>query len=286
METYIASVYFDAHRIAYRGRMQKLDTELTESLHQFITTWKLIGKGFPQTDQSDKPGLAISWPDTHFPFYNALFLSEAISNAQTLEENVQRAAEYMRTRQHGGLLLVCLDNLSGAAKEGLEATLARTKLIPSIPMTGMAGDILPIESPGHPALHFVRIEDNATIQTFAELNCKAYNLPLETALSVSKEHTLWKEHAYGFLAYEGDRAVATATAIINEGCIFLFLVATLPEAQRKGYGKAVVRHALQTAYEATGIRRTVLHATHAGYPIYSRLGYHPTVRFVGCLQAS
>lgn len=266
--------------------MHDQDTELAESLHQFITTWKMIGKGFPQTDQSDKPGVAVSWPDTHFPFYNALFLSEAISNAQILEEHVQRAAEYMQTRQHGGLLLVCLDNLSGAAKESLEATLARAKLIPAIPMTGMAGDILPIESPEHPALRFVRIEDDATIQTFAEINCKAYSLPLETALSVSKEHTLWIEHAYGFLAYQGDRAVATATAIINDGCIFLFLVATLPEAQRKGYGEAVVRHALQTAYEATGIRRTVLHATDAGHPIYSRLGYHPTVKFVGCLPAS
>ena len=266
--------------------MQKQHPELTESLHQFITSWKMIGKEFPQTDQNDKPGLAVSWPDTHFPFYNALFLSEAMSDAGVLEENVQRAAEYMRTRRHGGLLLVCIDNLSGAAKEGLEATLTRTKFIPAIPMTGMAGDILPIESPGHAALHFVRIEDSATIQTFAELNCKAYHLPLETAVSVSREHTLWKKHAYGFLAYKGERAVATATAIINDGCIFLFLVATLPEAQRKGYGEAVVRHALQTAYEATGIRRTVLHATDAGYPIYSRLGYHPTVKFVGCLQAS
>jgi hypothetical protein len=266
--------------------MQKQHPELTESLHQFITSWKMIGKEFPQTDQSDKPGLAVSWPDTHFPFYNALFLSEAISDAEVLEENVQRAAKYMRTRRHGGLLLVCIDNLSGAAKEGLEATLTRAKLIPAIPMTGMAGDILPIESPGHPGLHFVRIEDSATIQTFAELNCKAYNLPLETAVSVSKEHTLWEKHAYGFLAYEGERAVATATAIINDGRIFLFLVATLPEAQRNGYGESVVRYALQTAYQATGIRRTVLHATDAGYPIYSRLGYHTTVKFVGCLQAS
>ncbi len=65
-------------------------------------------------------------------------------------------------------------------------------------------------------------ESDATIQMFAELNCGAYNLPLET--SVSEEHTLWKEHAYGFIAYEGGRAVATATAIINDGCIFLFLV--------------------------------------------------------------
>jgi hypothetical protein len=57
----------------------------------------------------------------------------------------------------------------------------------------------------------------------------------------------------------------------------------MPEARCKGYGEAVVRHALQTAYEATGISRTVLHATEAGYPLYLRLGYSPTVKFMGCM---
>jgi GNAT superfamily N-acetyltransferase len=88
------------------------------------------------------------------------------------------------------------------------------------------------------------------------------------------------------VAYEGAKPVATATAIINDNCIFLFLVATLPEARRKGYGEAVVRHALQTAHEATGITRTVLHATDAGYPVYLRIGYHPTAKFMGCMLAS
>jgi predicted acetyltransferase len=79
--------------------------------------------------------------------------------------------------------------------------------------------------------------------------------------------------------------VSTATAIINGHCIFLFL-ATMPEVRRKGYGEAVVRHALQTAYEATGISRSVLHATEAGYPLYLRLGYHQTVKFMGCMLGS
>jgi hypothetical protein len=52
-----------------------------------------------------------------------------------------------------------------------------------------------------------------------------YGVPIETRLSLVNEHTLWHEHAYGFVAYEGDKPVATATAIINEGCLFLFLVA-------------------------------------------------------------
>lgn len=263
--------------------MHKENVELVESLHQFITIWKLIGKPFSQVDSTDRPGLAISWPNTAFPFYNSLFLAEQLTDAHILQKRVEDAAAYMRGRPYGGLFIVCLDNLGGSAKENLAAILAQTRFAQAIPMTGMAGDILPMESPGHPDLLFVRISDDSTIRAFAELNCVSYGVAMETSLSLVKEHTLWHEHAYGFVAYEGDKPVSTATAIINEGCLFLFLVATAPEARRKGYGEATVRHALQTAHEATGIRRTVLHATEAGYPLYLRLGYHPTVKFMGCM---
>jgi GNAT superfamily N-acetyltransferase len=261
-------------------------SELVESLHQFITIWRLIGKPFPQVDATNKPGLAISWPNTQFPFYNSVFLTEELTDVQVLQERVQQAAAYMRVRPYGGLFVVCLDNVSGSAKEKLAAILAQAKFVQAIPMTGMAGDILPMKAPGHSVLRFVRISDNSTIQAFAELNCAAYGVSIETGRSLLKEHTLWHEHAYGFVAYEGDKPVSTATAIINEGCLFLFLVATMPEARCKGYGEAVVRHALQTAHKATGISRTVLHAAEAGYPLYLRLGYHPTVKFIGCMLGS
>jgi GNAT superfamily N-acetyltransferase len=57
------------------------------------------------------------------------------------------------------------------------------------------------------------------------------------------------------------------------------LVATSPDHQRKGYAEAVMRRALDEAREAWGVRRTVLHATAAGQPIYRRMGYADTVRF-------
>ena len=263
--------------------MHKENIELLESLHQFITIWKLIGKPFPQVDSTDRPGLVISWPNTAFPFYNSLFLAEQLTDAHVLQKYVEEAAAYMRGRPYGGLFVVCPDNLSGSAKENLATILTRARFKQAIPMTGMAGDILPMESLGHPDLRFVRILDDSTIQTFAELNCVSYGIPIETSLSLVKEHTLWHEHAYGFIAYIGDKPVSTATAIINEGCLFFFLIATAPEAQRKGYGEATVRHALQTAHEATGIKRTVLHASDPGYPVYLRIGYHPTAKFMGCL---
>ena len=266
--------------------MQSTKTELEESLHQFVTTWRLFARPFPQADLSDKPGLAVSWPGTHFPFYNIVFLTEELKDQDVLRDRMREAATHLRTSQVSGLFLVCLDRLSGAAEHNFGSILAQEKLVPAIPMTGMAGDILPLAGAPHPDLRFVRISDNNTIRIFAEINCAAYGIPAETALSLVDEHTFWKEQAYGFLACVGDEPVATATAIINENCIFLFLVATMPEAQRKGYGNAVVRHALNTAYAATGIKRSVLHATEAGYPVYLRLGYHPTGKFMGCMLES
>jgi GNAT superfamily N-acetyltransferase len=266
--------------------MEQTNTELAESLHQFITIWKMIGRPFPRVDQTDKPGLAITWPNTQFPFHNALFLTGRLTDAQVLLDRVQEAAAYMRASTNGGWFVVCLDNVRGAAKESLPTILDQAKFVQAIPMTGMAGNILPMKASGHPALRFERILDDSTIQEFAEINCVSYDVPHETSLSLIKEHTLWHEHAYGFVAYEGDKPVSTATAIINEGRLFLFLVATMPEARQKGYGEAVVRHALQTAHEATGIRRTVLHATGAGYPLYLHLGYRPTAKFMGCMLGS
>jgi GNAT superfamily N-acetyltransferase len=207
-------------------------------------------------------------------------------DVQVLQDRVRQAATYLRARRNRGLFVVCLDNVSGPAKKSLSTVLAEAKFVQAIPMTGMAGDILPMEAPGHPELRFERILDGGMIEEFARLNCIAYGVPVEASHSLVKEHTLWHAHAYGFVAYEGHKPVSTATAIINEGCVFLFLVATMPEARRKGYGEAVVRHALQAAYAATGIRRTVLHATEAGYPLYLRLGYDPTVKFMGCMLES
>ena len=217
--------------------MHKENIELLESLHQFITIWKLIGKPFPQVDSTDRPGLVISWPNTAFPFYNSLFLAEQLTDAHVLQKYVEEAAAYMRGRPYGGLFVVCPDNLSGSAKENLATILTRARFKQAIPMTGMAGDILPMESLGHPDLRFVRILDDSTIQTFAELNCVSYGIPIETSLSLVKEHTLWHEHAYGFIAYIGDKPVSTATAIINEGCLFLFLVATALRHNAKAMGK-------------------------------------------------
>jgi hypothetical protein len=157
------------------------NTDLTESLHQFVTIWRMIGKPFPGVDQAAGPGLTITWPNTDFPFYNALFITEQLTDAQVLQDRGEGAAAYMRARPKEGLFVLCLDNVSGTAKEALSTILTQAKFVQAIPMTGMAGNILPMSAPGHPALRIKRILDEATIQDFAELNCVSYGVPVRRA---------------------------------------------------------------------------------------------------------
>src|SRR5258708_12168291 len=87
-------------------------------------------------------------------------------------------------------------------------------------MAGMADSIITMETPGHPALRFERILNDSTIQDFAQLNCVSYDVAVETSLSLVKEHTLWHEHAYGFVAYEGGKPGSTATRSSTKAASF------------------------------------------------------------------
>ena len=113
--------------------MQTANAELEESLHQFMTIWR-FGKPFSKVDNADRQGLAISWPNTSFPFYNSLFLTEQLTDARVLPDRVYEAPEYMRGRAHGGLFVVCLVNLSGSAKESLFPILVQARFVHAITM--------------------------------------------------------------------------------------------------------------------------------------------------------
>ena len=178
-----------------------------------------------------------------------------------------------------GLIYICQDYLSGSAKESLSTVLEREKLELALPITGMAGDILPLQKSLHSSLQIKRITDQAGLLDYADVNCEAYGFPLEWGRSGLSGSTLWTEKAYSFLGYENDRAVSAASAIVNDGCLYLALVATRPN--QTGCPKETIcgggcSSCPAAAHEATGLKRTILHATDAGYPVYQRVAYHRT----------
>ncbi len=58
----------------------------------------------------------------------------------------------------------------------------------------------------------------------------------------------------------------------------MYNVATLPQQQRKGYGEAVMRYALEESRRQHGVERTILQSTPAGYRMYERMGFRTVTR--------
>ncbi|HVJ53303.1 MAG TPA: GNAT family N-acetyltransferase [Aliidongia sp.] len=257
-----------------------IDAEVVESNTQFISMWRVLAGDRPGAELIDRAGLAIRWADSPFVFWNAIFLTTPVSEAATLADRLAAAAAYMRTRRQAGLIFISEDYVAGPAKWEFDVILAKEKLEFALNVRGMVGDILPFPSPVQSTLRFVRVADETTLRDYADLNSEGYGFSLEAGRAGLAGSKFWKETAYAYVGYEDDEPVSAAAAIVNDGLLFLALVATKPTAQRKGYGEATVRYALQAAHEATGLSRTLLHATDAGFPVYRRIGYHFTTKFL------
>jgi GNAT superfamily N-acetyltransferase len=102
--------------------------------------------------------------------------------------------------------------------------------------------------------------------------------------NMAEDVLLSGEGAFAVIGYAGAEPVATAITYVLEGILFVAFVATLPGHQRKGYAEAVMRRSLEAASRATGLSRTVLHATPAGQSVYERMGYHSTTPFTMYLR--
>jgi GNAT superfamily N-acetyltransferase len=151
---------------------------------------------------------------------------------------------------------------------------------PAVAMMGMATDALAPPRREAPRLELRRVSDAETRAAVADLNAGCYGIPSPVCRDTIGHASVWSDVAFGRVGYLDGRPVCCAATFIVEGTRYAGFVATAAEHRRKGYGELVMRSSLADAEEATGIRRTVLHATDVGRPVYEAMGYHPVTRFV------
>ena len=147
-------------------------------------------------------------------------------------------------------------------------------LVPLMPLTGMlAPDVAP---PSHvpPELQLLRPQDDHACATLLDVNGLAYGMDLEAGKAIIGTQSFWSGHFPALGLAEGAPASAAAVFMVD-GYRYVALVATDPARQRRGYGDAVMRHALELSARVHGRGPTTLHATEAGRPIYERMGYAP-----------
>ncbi len=91
---------------------------------------------------------------------------------------------------------------------------------------------------------------------------------------------LWRADSFGYVAYLDDRPVSCAAVFPVAGTVYVALVATLPEAQRRGFAETVIRYAVTQGQRKMGTQITTLHASDMGLKLYRAMGYTPGPRLL------
>lgn len=253
--------------------MDEIPNEIVESNNQFLGAWSVFAHGAAHGAVTRVNGIAALYSCVPVMFLNGIGFTSRVESPQDLRTRIATGMEYARAAGYPFFFSVCRQMVSPETLEAMDAAFAAEGLYPFMQWTGMAADsLLPPRKPCQ--LEIRDVTDSATRIAVYEINCMAYGMPLDPGRDSMDLESLWAS-MYGSVGYVDGVPVATATALMVEGCRYVALVATLPEYRNRGYAEACMRHALAKA----GPARTILHATDAGHPVYLKMGYHDVCRF-------
>ena len=245
-----------------------LSTE--ENVAVLIEAWKLMVGRLPGAKIHQSGGVATMFGHVALPFLNLSVLDRRLADEQDLRSVLAVARERARSCAHGSMLGLC----EALAPENWERGAAEEGFVPALNMTGMAADRLLPPRHAPPDLEFRRVLNEAEARDLATINAHAYGMPLQQFECICNLY-LWREDSFAYVGYAGGQAVASAAALPVAGAMYIAFVATLPEAQGKGYAEAVMRKAIQQAQPSIGVTRMTLHASDMGKPLYRSMGFEP-----------
>ncbi|HXH50126.1 MAG TPA: GNAT family N-acetyltransferase [Terriglobia bacterium] len=251
-----------------------------ESNAVFMDAWEAMGKGSAAFEKRRGGLVEIGWMGYSCPFFNMAVTARPPASMAEFEEAVLETSAWAGERRLPWLLAVCHETMGNLLPES-GALLNRLGLAPMMPLTGMEAYDLTSPVRGRPEGEWFTEADESIGEKVVRLNEAAYQMKFGEPGSVSLEHTGWwraPERMATVLA-PGGKPESCATVLDLGGLRYVALVATLPAAQRKGYAEAAMRDVLERSLAAGLNRRTYLHATAAGRPVYERMGYTTTAEY-------
>jgi ribosomal protein S18 acetylase RimI-like enzyme len=257
---------------------QSPDALITESHRQIHEAWRYFATHLPGGLVSTSRGVLVADGRSPLPFMNAAFLTDPVSDDEDLRERVAGAAAHFRAGGVPWVFMPVEDLLPPGVSANLNAIAADAGLQYMMPMTGMVADVLDPPLRPLPPLQYRAITDEATRTAAGNINGAGYAMPGDLVCTATTIPEIWTRMV-GIVGYVDDAAVSTASVTVVDEVAYVCLVATDPAHQGKGYAEAVMRKALADAHDRWGTGRTVLHATPAGRPVYTRMGYASTNTF-------
>jgi ribosomal protein S18 acetylase RimI-like enzyme len=226
------------------------------------------------------PGLMLASSGVQFAMFNSALLTAPVADAAELEDRIARSAAFFSAQTLPWCFWICEDWLIARVRREARHLLWKNGLHLVVELPGMAAEqVLPDANQSVP-LEFRRVGDAWTRMDFNHVMSVVFGIPLPVSSEIYSTERLWNTAEFaGYVGYLSGYAVCTAATMLAGGAVGVYGVATLPAHRRKGYGEAIVRHAIEEASGRSGISRTVLESSAAGFRLYERMGYRTVTRY-------
>ena len=240
------------------------------SISQFRQAWRLFCGACPSHLADRNGAVEYIFSGLPIPFFNVAVVTARNVAADALQAQARLACTWAADKDIPWMFVVTHE----ALVPGVDAASALDAcgLTPAIPLTGMRTAAITTATRTAPALQVGVVGDDDSCAAIFDVNAAAYGADLEPCKPTFGKRAFWEGHVAALGRVDGT-PVASAAVLMIDGCRYVALVATTPDQQRRGYGEAVMRYALDVAETRHGRMPTVLHATDAGRPIYARMGY-------------
>lgn len=217
-------------------------------------------------------GVSIAAAGVAFQMFNSAFLSAPVATETELAQRIFLPALHFDTRGLEWSYWVCEDWIAPGPRKRSRRLFEKHGLRHSVDLPGMVAERLAPPVKPLPALDVCRVRSGATREAFCAIGSFCFHVPPAWFNEVFDSPSVWQRFA-SYVGYADGEPVSTAAIVVGAGALGVYNVATMPGHQRRGYGEAVMRHALADARERYGIERTVLQSTPAGFHLYQRMGY-------------
>ncbi len=268
------------HRVPSQPQHPPLLPRDTDSTVDFQTVEENLRKSFRVLASSRAPGevcetggVTIASSGVTFQMFNAAFLSSPVVGERDLDSRIATAKVHFTARGLGWSYWVCEGWLDKAARRRAPEAFRKRGLYIATELPGMLAERLKSPVRELPRLDVRPVADDITWRAFCEIGALCFNVPLAWFQEVFEDPRIWHNGFSGYVGYAGGQPVSTAATVIAGGAVGVYNVATVPDRQRRGFGEAIMRQALDQARERHGIERTVLQSTPQGLRLYERMGY-------------
>ncbi len=257
----------------------------TESNAIFVQAWDAMNRDCEGFESFHGDLLKGSWSGHPIMFLNMAVTMRPPTGAVEFRSAVRNLSFWAAERKLPWMFSVCHETM-GQLMDDAVNILDEEGMAPIMPLTGMeASRVLPDPRPRPEGVWLTEVSDGIGGKVM-RVNEAAYQMPLGEPGSLESEQPGWwgaPDRMVTLLEVDGQPASCAAVFSV-EGLRYVALVATMPEAQKRGYAGVTMRDVLDRSLLAGLEQRTYLHATAAGKPVYERMGYAMTANYTVFLR--